>query len=158
MENKEQNKNTEQPPILSSEELEREDMQGVDDTTAGDLRYNEEEDSFELNPVTEADEYDHPLPYDTAAPQGEDDNSTYDEENPYTQNEYQDTRAEVEADLDLLGTEAADESVQLDELDEQFAEGADEDTEEGVDEEGYPLRDDADGEDNPITDDPTQRT
>src|SRR5690606_26746326 len=63
--------------------IENEDKK-MGETTGEDLKYNAQEDSFELDPETEDEEYQHHLPYDTSAPSGEDDDSSYDEENFYT--------------------------------------------------------------------------
>src|SRR5690606_30463924 len=117
--------------------------------TGEDLRYNEAEDSFELDAETADKEYHHPQPYNTAAPEGEDDNSTYDEENPYTPNEYRDKESEMKGDLEELDATVTDEELtQLDEADEQLADTA-EDSRDDLDAEGYPRKDD--GESDPLS-------
>lgn len=113
--------------------------------TGEDLRYNEQADSFELDPASEDTEYQHSEPYNTEVPRGEDHMSTYDEANPYTPGEYRDKQ-------DELGNDQS--QIELDAVDEQLAETS-EDERGDLDEEGYPLRDDADGQDNPVTDEPT---
>ncbi len=124
------------------------DVENTDETrepTGEDLQFNEDKDSFELDAETADGEYQHPEPYDTAAPSGEDDNSTYDEENPYTSDEYRDKRAALKGGLEELDAEVADDRpMQLDEIDERLAETSEEERGD-VDEEGYPLKDDADG-------------
>ncbi|SEL29346.1 hypothetical protein [Parapedobacter koreensis] len=139
--------NQKKPPVIP---LDVTDTDETREPTGEDLRFNEAEDSFELDPETEDAEYQHPDPYDTAAPDGEDDNSTYDEENPYTPDEYRDKRSDLKGELEELDAEvAADEITQLDEADERLAETP-EDERGDLDEEGYPLKDDAGGDNNPI--------
>ncbi|MGK6351468.1 hypothetical protein [Parapedobacter sp. DT-150] len=102
------------------------DVENTDETrepTGEDLRYNENQDSFELDSETADAEYQHPDPYDTAAPQGEDDNSTYDEENQYTPDEYRDKQRELNGELGELDAKVTDDRLtQLDETDAQLAE------------------------------------
>src|SRR5690606_25870159 len=108
------NKNNNPP----AEPLDERDNRETPEPTGQDLQFNEAEDSFELDAETENDEYQHPLPYDTAAPQGADNNSTYDEENIYTPSEYRDKLKEIERKLDDVDEEIKDGSVQLDDVDE----------------------------------------
>lgn len=101
------------------ESLDERDNQETPEPTGEDLQFNEAEDSFELDAETENDEYQHPLPYDTAARQGADNNSTYDEENIYTPSEFRDKLKEAERELDDdVDEEIKYGSVQLDEVDE----------------------------------------
>lgn len=110
--------NKKKPPVIP---LDVEDADEAREPTGEDLQFNEDEDSFELESETADTEYQHPEPYDTAAPGGEDDNSTYDEENPYTPGEYRDKRSELRGELEELGAVADDRLAQLDEVDEQLA-------------------------------------
>lgn len=143
--------NTKKPPMIP---LDVEDSDETREPTGEDLRFNEEENSFELDPETADSEYQHPDPYNTAAPQGEDDNSTYDEENPYTPDEYRDKRSALEGELAELDDEVVDDELaELDETDRQLAQTS-EDERGDLDEEGYPVRDDAGGANNPILDGP----
>lgn len=143
--------NMKKPPMIP---LDVEDTDETREPTGEDLRYNEEENSFELDPETSDTEYEHPEPYDTAAPEGEDDNSTYDEENPYTPDEYRDKRSALEGELVELDEEVVDdELIELDEADRKLAETPEDDRGD-LDEEGYPVRDDAGGPHNPIVDEP----
>jgi len=145
------NKNKNRPPVIP---LDVADTDETREPTGEDLRYNEAEDSFELDPETADSEYRHPQPYHTAAPEGEDDNSTYDEENPYTPNEYRDKESEMKGELEELDATVTDEQLtQLDEVDEQLANTA-EDNRGDLDAEGYPRRDDAGGDNNPILEAP----
>lgn len=117
------------------------DDQETQEPTGEDLQYNEEEDSFELDPDTGDNAYEHPLPYDTAAPQGEDNNSTYDEANPYTQDEYQDKKNALEGEIDNFDDVVAGDSMELDEMDEDLSmQEAQQDAH--VDDDSYPDKDD----------------
>ena len=128
--------------------IENEDKK-MGETTGEDLKYNAQEDSFELDPETEDEEYQHPLPYDTSAPSGEDDNSSYDEENIYTRNEYQDKMTILDGQLEESETDRVLESFELEDRDEQLTNQKENKSPE-EDEEGYPKRDDAGGRNNPI--------
>ena len=86
-------------------------------------------------------EYDHPLPYDTSAPTGEDFNSTYDEANPHIGDEYSAKDTRVEGALDDLGMHIDNgDIVELDPEDE-FLSKTPEDDRPDLDEEGYPIND-----------------
>lgn len=128
--------------------IENEDKK-MGETTGEDLKYNAQEDSFELDPETEDEEYQHPLPYDTSAPSGEDDNSSYDEENIYTRNEYEDKMTILDEQLEESETDRVLESYELEDRDEQLT-NQEENKSPEEDEEGYPKRDDAGGRNNPI--------
>ncbi|WP_257657598.1 hypothetical protein [Parapedobacter lycopersici] len=118
--------------------------------TGEDLKYNEASDSFELDvEPQEGDDYQHDDPYQTAAPHGEDDNSSWDEANPEANEEYRDKPSDVDGQLDGLDI-VDDRALRLDETDELLARTP-EDRRGDLDEEGYPLRDDAGGPGNPIT-------
>src|SRR5690606_23520048 len=136
--------NQKKPPVIP---LDVTDTDETREPTGEDLHYNEAEDSFELDTETADTEYRHPEPYDTAAPEGEDDNSTYDEENPYTPNEYRDKQGEVKGKLEELDSEVTGDRLALDETDERLA-ATPEDERSDLDDEGYPLRDDAGGDNN----------
>lgn len=147
--------NKKKPPVVP---LDVADTDETREPTGENLRYNESEDSFELDPETADKEYRHPQPYDTAAPEGEDDNSSYDEENPYTPNEYRDKQNEMKGQLGELDDVVPDEKLtQLDEVDEQLANTA-EDARDDLDAEGYPRRDERDplGDKQIQSDDPTE--
>ncbi|HWK99129.1 MAG TPA: hypothetical protein VNQ55_04245 [Parapedobacter sp.] len=143
--------NKKRPPVVP---LDVADTDETREPTGEDLRYNESEDSFELDPETGEKEYRHPQPYNTAAPDGEDDNSTYDEENPYTPNEYRDKQSDMKDELEELDATVTDDQLtQLDEVDEQLAKTPEDDRGD-LDAEGYPRRDDAGGDNNPVLEDP----
>ncbi|MXV53022.1 hypothetical protein GS399_18790 [Pedobacter sp. HMF7647] len=105
-----------------------------------DLAFNEEENSYELDVKSDDPDYDHPDPYDTAAPNGEDDNSDWDEANPYVGDEY-DKDLSLETEVDKLGMHIDKGSiVEVDPVDEKLAE-TEEDKRDDLDEEGYPKND-----------------
>ena len=106
-----------------------------------DLNYDEQKDSYEMDVGDEDPDWEHPIDYDTLGRGAQDDDSTYDEANPYIGDEY--------ADDQELKAEALDDQqmhidsgqiVQLSSEDEKLAEDA-EDLRDDVDEEGYPIND-----------------
>lgn len=105
-----------------------------------ELSYDKDKNSFEFDVKGEEKDYDHPLPYDTSAPNGEDSISTYDEANPYVGNEY-DEDAQVDEQIEGNGMHIDDgESVLLDPADKLLAQ-TEEDFRDDLDEEGYPKND-----------------
>ena len=106
------------------------------------LSFNKEKGSYELDVKGADKDYDHPLPYDTTAANGGDDNSDYDEANPYIGDEYANKADQEESDLDELGMHIDNgEIVELDAEDELLARTP-EDERTDLDEEGYPVNDD----------------
>ncbi|HKG05599.1 MAG TPA: hypothetical protein VKB19_04040 [Pedobacter sp.] len=106
-----------------------------------ELSFNEEKNSYELDVTGKDKDYDHPLPYDTTAANGGDDNSDYDEQNPYIGDEYTRKQDKVDTALDDLGMHLDNgESVEVDPVDE-FLSRTPEDDRDDLDEEGYPLND-----------------
>lgn len=106
-----------------------------------ELSYDKDKNSFEFDVKGEEKDYDHPLPYDTSAPNGEDSISTYDEANPYVGNEY-DEDGQVGEQIDANGMHIDDtgESVLVDPADKLLAQ-TEEDFRDDLDEEGYPKND-----------------
>jgi len=106
-----------------------------------ELSYDKDKNSFEFDVKGEEKDYDHPLPYDTSAPNGEDSISTYDEANPYVGNEY-DEDGQVGEQIDGNGMHIDDtgESVLVDPADKLLAQ-TEEDFRDDLDEEGYPKND-----------------
>lgn len=106
------------------------------------LLYNAEKDSYEIDRKSDDPDYDHPLPYDTVAEDGGDDNSSYDEANPYVGGEYLDKEQQIENGLDDLGMriDNSDDIVTLSTEDELLARTP-EDKRNDLDEEGYPKND-----------------
>jgi hypothetical protein len=116
--------------------------EGVEGIPAKDnLNYNAEDNSFEYDVKSEDPEYDHPDPYNTAAKNGSDMDSTYDEANPYdTVDEYIPNES-LETDVDQLGMHIDNgESVEVDPVDEALARTPEDDRDD-LDEEGYPKND-----------------
>ncbi|WP_276089882.1 hypothetical protein [Pedobacter sp. JY14-1] len=106
-----------------------------------ELSFDEEKDSYELDVKGEDKDYDHPLPYDTTAASGGDDNSDYDEQNPYIGDEYARKDELAENRLDDLGMHVDNgESVAVDPEDEYLSRTP-EDYRDDLDEEGYPVND-----------------
>jgi hypothetical protein len=105
------------------------------------LSFDKDKNSFEFDVKGNDTEYDHPLPYDTSAPNGEDSISTYDESNPYIGSEY-DNMKEINERLDGAGMriDNSGESVVLSPEDEILSRTAEDDRDD-LDEEGYPIND-----------------
>ncbi|MBE9599320.1 hypothetical protein [Pedobacter sp. MC2016-24] len=105
------------------------------------LAYDKDKNSFEFDVKGEEKDYDHPLPYDTSAPNGEDSISTYDEANPYVGDEYDEER-EAGDKLEGAGMRIDGEgsSVLLSPEDEILARTPEDDRDD-LDEEGYPVND-----------------
>lgn len=105
-----------------------------------DLLFNTETNSFELDVPSTDPDYDHPDPYDTAAANGEDFDSDWDEANPVIGNEY-DKDVSLENTVDTLGMHIdSGKIVELDPIDEELAK-TEEDERDDLDEEGYPKND-----------------
>lgn len=107
-----------------------------------DLSFDKEKQSYELDVKGEEKDYDHPMPYETVAAGAIDDDSTYDEANPYVGDEYASGVDKVKDKLDELGMhiDAKGESVLLSPEDELLAR-TEEDDRDDLDEEGYPKND-----------------
>ncbi len=105
------------------------------------LSFDKDKNSFEFDVKGKDTEYDHPLPYDTSAPNGEDSISTYDESNPYIGSEY-DNEKEMSERLDGAGMriDNSGESVGLSPEDEILSRTSEDDRDD-LDEEGYPVND-----------------
>ncbi len=113
--------------------------EGKEDS-AQDLKYNAEEDSYELDVEgDDDDEYIHDNPYDTVAEDGDDMDSDWDEANLNVGDEYEELNEEEE--VEKLGMHIdKGQIVELDPLDEKLAETP-EDKRSDLDEEGYPKND-----------------
>lgn len=105
-----------------------------------DLSYNSEKNSYELDMKDKDEDYDHPLPYDTTAENGGDDQSTYDEANPYIGDEYADKQNELDPELLDVGmrVEKSENIVKVSKKDELLSRTP-EDERNDLDEEGYPI-------------------
>jgi len=105
------------------------------------LKYNPDSQSYEIDVNSTDPDYDHPDPYDTAAPNGEDDNSTWDEANPYDARDEYDPKRSLETDADKLGMHIDNgKIVEVDPIDESLARTPEDDRDD-LDEEGYPKND-----------------
>jgi hypothetical protein len=109
------------------------------DNEASNLKYNEEENSYELDVEGEDNEYRHPDPYDTAADNGDDMNSDYDEANPYVGDEYE--KHSLKDDIDKLGMHETDSNhLKMSKRDEDLSHTSEDDRKD-LDAEGYPIKD-----------------
>jgi hypothetical protein len=111
--------------------------------TAGkeDLNYNADEDSFEYDVKSDDPDYQHPDPYNTAAKNGEDFNSTFDEANQYDTSEEYISNESLVTDVDKLAMHIDDgQIVELDAADKALAHTPEDDRTD-LDEEGYPIND-----------------
>ena len=105
------------------------------------LSYDERKQSYELDVKGDDKDYDHPMGYETVAAGAVDDDSTYDEANPYVGDEYANETEMVDDKLEELGMHVDNgESVKLSPEDEILARTP-EDNRDDLDEEGYPIND-----------------
>lgn len=105
------------------------------------LSFDEEKNSYELDVKGPDKDYDHPLPYETTAANGGDDNSDYDEANPYIGDEYAGKKEKAEANLDDLGMRIDKGNIVSLNPEDEFLARTPEDERTDLDEEGYPLND-----------------
>ncbi|WP_374163160.1 hypothetical protein [Arcticibacter sp. MXS-1] len=137
-------------PGFNDENLDRDKKMREDGADVGqnDLSYNEETDSFEIDVNSEDGDYDHPDPYNTAAPNGTDFDSDYDEANLTAVDEYRRVNDDVEPGVEEYGMHIDSGKIaKLDDLDEELARTPEDDRDD-LDEEGYPKNDAADSGDN----------
>jgi len=105
------------------------------------LTFNEEEGSFEYDVKSDDPDYVHPDPYNTAAKNGEDMNSTYDEANPYDAADEYILNESLETDVDKLAMHIDNgEDVETDIVDKVLSHTPEDDRDD-LDEEGYPKND-----------------
>ncbi|MEI2271179.1 hypothetical protein OHD16_03410 [Sphingobacterium sp. ML3W] len=105
------------------------------------LAYNKDMDSYEMDVDDNDPDYDHPANYDTLSEGAIDDDSTYDNSNPFVGDEYAD-REDLEEDA-LEDAHMRIESFKhnrLSPLDKKLAQN-EEDLRDDLDEEGYPKND-----------------
>ncbi len=107
-----------------------------------DLSFDEDKQSYELDVKGDNKDYDHPMPYETVATGAVDDDSTYDEANPYVGDEYATDVEKAKDKLNELGMHIDDsgESVLVSAEDEILSR-TEEDFRDDLDEEGYPKND-----------------
>lgn len=105
------------------------------------LKYNADDNSYELDIKGDDPDYDHPDPYNTSQKNGADMNSTYDEANPYDVVDEYIPNESLETDVDQLGMHVDDgEIVNVDPIDALLAHTPEDDRDD-LDEEGYPKND-----------------
>jgi len=105
------------------------------------LKYNADDNSYELDVKGDDPDYDHPDPYNTSQKNGADMNSTYDEANPYDVVDEYIPNESLETDVDQLGMHVDDgEIVNVDPIDALLAHTPEDDRDD-LDEEGYPKND-----------------
>ncbi|WP_443938251.1 hypothetical protein [Pedobacter sp. MW01-1-1] len=103
--------------------------------------YDKHKGSYELDVKGKDSEYDHPMSYQTVSVGAKDDNSSYDEANPYVGDEYANDQEIIDDELEELGMHIDHgESVKLNPEDEILSRTA-EDNRDDLDEEGYPIND-----------------
>ncbi len=130
----------ENEPNKSKESFKRNGESNLHDNEARNLKYNEEENSYELDVESIDEDYQHPDPYDTAADNGDDMNSDYDEANPYVGDEYEKNKS-LKDDIEKLGMHTTDdEHFKLSKRDEKNSH-VPEDDRDDLDAEGYPKKD-----------------
>ena len=123
-----------------NDDMDADDMDDEDLDVNENLNYNENDNSFELDVKSDNPDYDHPDPYITTAKNGDDINSTYDEANPYTVDEYI-PNENLETDVDQLGMHIdSGKIVEVDPADEAISRTPEDDRDD-LDEEGYPKND-----------------
>ncbi|WP_316841536.1 hypothetical protein [Pedobacter gandavensis] len=104
------------------------------------LAYDKDKNSFVFDVKSPEKEYDHPLPYDTSAPNGEDSISSYDEANPYIGTEYKDDE-QIGENLEEAGMHIDNGEIVVLAPEDQLLGRTLEDEREDLDEEGYPIND-----------------
>lgn len=106
-----------------------------------ELTYDKTKESYELDVKGDERRYDHPMDYDTVATGAINDDSTYDQANPYVGDEYAGKTETSTGQLAQLGMHIDEgESVLLDPEDEILGR-TEEDDRDDLDEEGYPKND-----------------
>ncbi|WP_113652213.1 hypothetical protein [Pedobacter namyangjuensis] len=107
-----------------------------------DLSFDKDKQSYEFDVKGDDKDYDHPMPYETVPTGAIDDDSTYDEANPYVGDEYASNEDKAKDKLEELGmhVDTTGESVLLSAEDEILAR-TEEDDRDDLDEEGYPKND-----------------
>ncbi|WP_353547571.1 hypothetical protein [Rhinopithecimicrobium faecis] len=131
------NKRREHPESID----EQEELGVKSDDCTNTLAYSEEKKSFVLDVEDDDPDYHHPMDYTTIAQGATDDDSRYDNSNPYVGKEYANRKEIFEEDLDDLGMRVAkEELLHVHPVDRQLAE-TEEDFRDDLDSEGYPKND-----------------
>lgn len=121
---------------MSKKKITNEDE--IQNSTANQLAYDPDKQSFSLDVEDSDPDYDHPSDYETVAEGATDDDSTYDNSNPYVGDEYADLDELIEDDLEEGGMRIVEGEVKLKPIDKKLAETP-EDLRDDLDEEGYPI-------------------
>lgn len=121
---------------MSKKKITNEDE--IQNSTANQLAYDPDKQSFSLDVEDSDPDYDHPSDYETVAEGAADDDSTYDNSNPYVGDEYADLDELIEDDLEEGGMRIVEGEVKLKPIDKKLAETP-EDLRDDLDEEGYPI-------------------
>lgn len=106
-----------------------------------DLSFDKDKNSYELDVKGSDKEYDHPLPYDTTAANGGDENSAYDEANPYIGDEYASWAEKRKAELENQAMHIDHGNIVEVDPEDEFLARTPEDDRPDLDEEGYPVND-----------------
>ncbi|WP_462266315.1 hypothetical protein [Mucilaginibacter sp.] len=131
-------------PGFNDENLDRDKKMKDDlgeESEAHDLKYNPEEDSYEIDIASDDPDYDPPALFDSSAPNGSDFDSSYDEANPYDVKGEYDKNRSIETDAGNLGMHIEDTKItEVDPVD-RILSHTPEDDRDDLDEEGYPKND-----------------
>ncbi len=131
-------------PGFNDENLDRDKKMKDDlgeEAEAQDLKYDADEDSYEIEIASNDPDYDPPALFDSSAPGGSDMDSMYDEANPYDVKGEYDKNRSLETDADNLGMHIDDGKItEIDPTDEILARTPEDDRDD-LDEEGYPKND-----------------
>ena len=129
-----------QKPTPANDKLHPSDLGETKDFN--DLSFDKEKQSYEFDVKGEEKDYDHPMPYETVPTGAVNDDSTFDEANPFVGDEYATDVDKAQGKLEELGMHVDDngESVLLNAEDAILARTPEDDRDD-LDEEGYPKND-----------------
>lgn len=125
---------------MAQKRRENNEEEQKDTNLSDNLAYDTEKESYEYDVEDRNPDYDHPADYPTLSEGAEDDDSTYDEANPFVGDEYED-REELkednreEANMHII----EEEDLKVSDFDKRLAEDM-EDYRDDLDEEGYPKK------------------
>ncbi|GEM64632.1 hypothetical protein SF1_26140 [Sphingobacterium faecium NBRC 15299] len=122
---------------MSNDKNKKVEEEDINNSNPDQLAYDEEKKSFSLDVDDDDPDYDHPSDYETVAEGAADDDSTYDNSNPYVGDEYADLEDLEEDELDEDGMRIEGE-VKVSAIDKLLSETP-EDLRDDLDDEGYPI-------------------
>ncbi|MEJ5091155.1 hypothetical protein GEO21_14030 [Sphingobacterium faecium] len=122
---------------MSDDKNKKVEDEDINNSNPDQLAYDKEKKSFSLDVDDDDPDYDHPSDYETIAEGAADDDSTYDNSNPYVGDEYADLEDLEEDELDEDGMRIEGE-VKVSAIDKLLAETP-EDLRDDLDDEGYPI-------------------